>query len=239
MIASFAMHEYKTSLKTGSGTALSIAFASACAVYTFTLYPFFMVAQASARPLFEFCPFLLSFLAPALTMNLIAEERRECRLGLLTSLPIGYSALIVGKFFGAWLLFVTALACTLCIPLSISWIGPLDWGPVVAGYMGMLLAGSAYLSIGLWMSCIASTGLTSWLLAVTICFSLYLIGKASLFLPVDWGEWARSISVEMRLESFTRGVIDSRDVIYFLVISLIGLTSATQALRRERAPSSL
>ena len=69
--------------------------------------------------------------------------------------------------------------------------------------------------------------------------STSLIGKASFFLPITWGEWAQSLSVEMRLERFTRGVIDSRDVIYFLVISLIGLASATQALRRERAPSSL
>ncbi|MCX7809263.1 MAG: ABC-2 transporter permease, partial [Deltaproteobacteria bacterium] len=111
--------------------------------------PFFLAGRASVRQLFILIAYCLTFAGPALTMGLIAEEKRSGTIELLITMPVRESEVIIGKFLAALGLWAVCLVCTLPIPLAVSTLGRLDWGPVWSGYLGALLLGSAVLAVGL------------------------------------------------------------------------------------------
>ena len=204
--------------------------------YLFILHPFFVVGRATIRPFFEFAPFLLTLLAPAITMWLLAEERRTGTLELLLSWPLADWSIVAGKFLGALGLLAVALALTVVYPLSISALGALDWGPVAGGYLGLLLLGAAYLSVGILVSAHTSSQIVAFVAGFLACFSLYIVGKALPVAPdwmVPWLDW---LSFERRFEHVARGIVDTRDLAYFasVVLLALGLTAERLAARRWR-----
>ncbi len=139
-----------------------------------TLFMFFWVATffernlADVRPLFQWMPVLLIFLVAALTMRAWAEERRAGTLELLLTSPTAPTEHVLGKFLGCLALVLIALALTLALPITVSFLGPLDWGPVIGGYAAAIALAAAYVAIGLWVSCRTDNQIVSLILTVLI-----------------------------------------------------------------------
>lgn len=214
-----------------------------------TLFIFFWVATfferdlADVRPLFQWMPILLIFLGAALTMRAWAEERRAGTLELLLTSPTTLTELVLGKFLGCLGLVLIALALTLALPISVAALGPLDWGPVIGGYAAAIALAAAYVAIGLWVSCRTDNQIVSLILTVIVTGALYLIGSDALTSLVGYraGEWLHALSVGSRFASITRGVLDLRDLYYYLSITAAFLLLnrlSLEALRWAGNPSS-
>ncbi len=147
-----------------------------------TLFAFFWVNTffargiADVRPLFEWMPVLMIFLVASLTMRQWSEEQRSGTLELLLTLPVSRVQLVLGKFLAVMALVALALALTLFLPISVSLMGNLDWGPVVGGYLAALLMAAAYAAIGLFISSRTDNQIVALILTVLVCGILYAIG---------------------------------------------------------------
>ena len=197
---------------------------------------FFARNIADVRPLFEWMPILLIFLCSALTMRMWSEERRTGTLEYLLSLPVTLWRFVLGKFLACLALLCLALLITILLPLTVSGLGNLDWGPVVAAYLATLLLGSAYLSIGLFVSARSDNPIVSLIGSVAICSLFYLVGSStvtSLFGNLG-GELLRSLGTGARFDDITRGVIDLRDLVYYLSLVAIFLSLNIYSLEQER-----
>ncbi|AJQ97261.1 Gldg family protein [Gynuella sunshinyii] len=197
---------------------------------------FFARNIADVRPMFEWMPVLLIFLASTLTMRLWSEERRTGTLEYVLTQPVPLWHFVVGKFAGCLLLLLIALIITLPLPITVSVIGDLDWGPVWAGYLATFLLGAAYLSIGLFVSARSDNQIVSLITATAVSGFFYVLGSNTItdFFGNDAGEWLRLLGTGSRFDSITRGVIDLRDLYYYVSIIAVFLTLNTFMLERER-----
>ncbi len=184
---------------------------------------FFARNIADVRPLFEWMPVLLIFLVAALTMRQWSEERRAGTLEILMTMPVSTQSLVLGKFFASLALVAVALLLTLPLPLTVSLLGPLDTGPVIGGYVAALMLAAAYIAIGLFVSARTDNAIVSLIGTTLICSLFYLIGADSLthLLGHRAGEVLQLLGTGSRFSSITRGVIDLRDLYYYL--SLVGV----------------
>ena len=228
-----AWRGFVSRMRGGVGAALSVAYVSVSAVYTFTLYPYFVEGVVTLRPLFEISPLLLALLTPTLTLDLIAEERRSGHLDTWLALPLSYPLLLLGRLSGAWALLTLTILMSAAIPLCLSFYCEVPWGVAISGYLGTLLAGTQLLCIGLWASVWARSPLSSWLTAFVISFGFYLVGLTARFLPTWLGEWSQLLSLEVHFSRLARGVIDSRDLLYFLVMIMFWFMFAVETLRAQ------
>ena len=232
-------------LSTYFGSPMALIFVGAFLVVT--LFAFFWVETffarniADVRPLFRSIPMLTIFLVAALTMRQWSEEQRSGTLEVLLTLPVRRTALVLGKFLAIMALVALALALTLFLPITVEILGPLDWGPVVGGYLAALLMASAYAAIGLFVSSRTDNQIVSLIATVFLGGLFYLVGSQAVTSLVGGtlGEILRAIGTGSRFESIERGVIDLRDLIYYL--SLTGLflllnTVSLDAKRWSRGP---
>ncbi len=196
------------------------AFLAALLFIFFWVDRFFARNIADVRPLFEWMPVLLIFLTSALTMRMWSEERRAGTLEFLMTSPVKPAVLVAGKFAACLALVAIVLALTLPIPITVSILGPLDWGPVFGGYLATLALASAYISIGLFVSSRTDNQIVSLIVTVLICGIFYLVGSNSLtsLFGNDGGEILRLAGSGSRFNSISRGVIDFRDLYYYLSI---------------------
>ena len=184
---------------------------------------FFARNIADVRPMFEWLPILLVFLAAALTMRMWSDERRSGTLEFVATVPASAWQFAAGKFLACWALLAVALALTLPLAITVALIGNLDWGPVFAGYIAALLLGAAYLSIGLYVSAKTDNQIVALILATFSCGAFYLIGSpfiAELF-DNEAGDVLRALGAGSHFESITRGVLDLRDLYYY--VSIVGV----------------
>lgn len=200
-----------------------IAYLFLAAFLGVTLFVFFWVDAffarniADARPMFESLPVLLIFLASALTMRMWSEERRAGTLELVVTVPASSGEFVVGKFLACWSLLVSALALTLPLPVTVSLLGDLDFGPVFAGYLAAALLGAAYIGIGLFVSAKTDNQIVALILATFGCGVFYLLGSPALTELVNnqTADWLRAVGAGSRFESITRGVLDLRDLYFY------------------------
>ena len=199
----------------------------------------FLVGRADLRGFFSPSPFspsmLLVILAPAVTMRLVSEERKAGTLELLTTLPVSDLEVILGKFLAALALLGTALLITLAYPLTVSSLGPLDWGPVLGGYAGMLLFAGAMLSVGLLCSALTDNQIVAFIAGFIVCAALYFVYWLQFFAPQALAPVFEFLSTSSHLENMARGVVDSRDVVYFLSLISGALLLSVRALARQHA----
>jgi ABC-2 type transport system permease protein len=202
----------------------------------FWVETFFSRGLADVRPLFQWMPLLLIVLVAALTMRAWAEERRAGTLELLLTSPTAPTELVLGKFLGAMGLVAIALALTLPLPITVSLLGPLDWGPVIGGYVAALALASAYVAIGLWVSSRTDNQIVSLILTVLIAGAFYLIGASVLtnLFGHRVGEVLRELGAGARFDSITRGVLDLRDLYYYLSLTATFLVLNRLAIERLR-----
>lgn len=187
-------------------------------LFTFTSVElFFSRGIADVRPLFLWLPRLLVFLGAALTMRLWSEEQKLGTLELLLTLPVDKTKLVLGKFLAALALVAIALALTLHVPIAVSMMGDLDWGPVVGGYAAALLVAAAYIAIGLCISAITENQIVALIFTSLSCGLLYLVGSDAVTAAagVRGAEILEALGSGSRFESIRRGVIDLRDLLYY------------------------
>ncbi len=198
----------------------------------------FIDGEASLRRFFQpslFSPaFLLTIMIPALTMRLIAEERKSGTIEMLSTLPIRDWDVVLGKFLGATLLITIALAMTFMYPLTIAGVGPLDWGPVIAGYVGMFLFSASLVAIGLLCSTLTDNQIVAFIIAFLVSALLYFIYFLQPFVPA-FAALFEVLSISYHLEALARGVIDSRNVLYYVTLTAGALFLAERSVARQHA----
>jgi ABC-2 type transport system permease protein len=206
----------------------------------FTGSRFFARNIADVRPLFEWLPLLLILLVSAATMRMWAEERKMGTLELMMTLPLRTADVVLGKFTAAVALVAIGLALTLPLPVMVSWLGPLDWGPVVGGYMGALLLGAAYAAIGLAVSARTDNQVVALMSALALGGALYLVGAEPVVSLVgsQTGALLAALGTGARFESIARGVIDARDLVYYGTVTVAALLVNVMTLERQRIDRS-
>lgn len=194
----------------------------------------FVVNLATLRPLFQTTPFLLLFFAPAITMRLISEEKKIGTLELLVTKPVNEFEIVAGKFLAGWVLLLTAFVPTLSYYITISAVGDLDFGPVIGGYLGLALVGAVYISVGLFGSSLTENQVVAFIVSFLIVFVFFLLDKILIYLPAEIASVVEFLGIDYHFGNIARGVIDSRDLIYYL--SLIGafLLLASVSLQRRK-----
>jgi len=183
---------------------------------------FFIINQADMRGYFSLLPWVFLFFVPAITMRSWAEEKKVKTLELFLTWPVSDVEVVLGKFFACFCFLTTAILLSVTIPITVSILGDPDMGPVLGGYLGAILMGAAYLAIGLWVSSYTENQIIAFILGVVATFVLFMIGNP--FVTMAAPAWMVPVLDYLGLgnhfASVERGVVDSRDVIYYL--SIIG-----------------
>lgn len=209
--------------------------------FTFTVGNFFERGEASLVSFFTWHPWLYLFLVPAVGMRLWSEERRLGTLELLLTLPITTWQAIVGKFLASWLFLTLALALTFPVVITVNWLGDPDNGVIAAGYVGSLLLAGAYLAISCMTSAMTRNQVISFILSVMICLFLILAGYTPVtdlltrFASPLVVQGIAAFSVMTHFEGFQRGVLDTRDVVFFASVIGFALFATGVIIRNQRA----
>ncbi len=188
---------------------------------------FFLVNQATIRPLFFLIPWVFLFFVPAITMRLWAEERKAGTIEVLMTLPIKDWEVVLGKYFASLVFLVLSLVLTFTLPLT-TWLlasqglRP-DIGPILTSYLGAIFLGGAFLAIGLWVSSLTENQIVAFIIAIAVSFVLMIAGERliTMYLPSAMVAVVEYIGLNKHFQSIERGVLDTRDLIYYL--SVIGL----------------
>jgi ABC-2 type transport system permease protein len=207
------------------GYVLIVLFLGFCGFFTWIFgNDVFIVGQASLQSFFSIAFWTLFFFIPAVTMGLLADERRSGTIELLVTKPVSDWQIIIGKFLAAFLLICISLAFTIPYYISVASIGKMDHGVVWMGYLGLLLMSASYISIGLFASSITNNQIVSFLIALFIGIFFHLIFGLVGGSSGGWiGSILRYLSLSTHYESMSRGVLDSKDVFYFLSIIFTAL----------------
>lgn len=215
-----ARREFASYFATPVAVVFLIIFLALQGALTFNLGNFFERNQADLQPFFNFLPWVLLLLVPALTMRLWAEERRQGTIEMLLTLPITQASAVAGKLLAAWAFCALALALTFPFVLTVNYLGRPDNAVIACGYLGAFLVAGCYLAIGGAISASTKNQVVAFVLSVAACF---IATVASTPLVIDFlarstpvlATIARRLSVAERYLSMTRGVISLRDLIYF------------------------
>lgn len=196
----------------------------------------FFIRQASLQVFFAIAYWTLFFFIPALTMRLLAEEKRSGTIEMLLTKPISDWQVVLGKFTSVMLLILIALALTIPYYITVSSLGPIDHGATITGYLGLILMSAAYVSIGLFASGISNNQIVAFLLALFISIFFHIIFDVLSFsLSGSMGSVFSYMSLSTHFDSISRGVIDTKDLIYFLSIVFVGLISTEAMLTKRNA----
>ncbi|MFH0818619.1 MAG: ABC transporter permease subunit [Patescibacteria group bacterium] len=183
---------------------------------------FFLSQQANPRYYFALLPWIFLFITPALTMRLWAEEKKNGTIETLLTFPIRDIEAVLAKFFSSLAFLAIVLVLSISIPITISSLGNMDWGAVLGGYLGALFIGALYLAMGLFISSLTKNQIIAFLITVVCSFILFMLSTPYILQAFPWAASLLSIiGSSSHFSNLARGVIDTRDVFYFLtVISL-------------------
>ena len=191
---------------------------------------FFLSNQAALRAFFLLLPITFSFVVPAITMRLLSEEINIGTYETLLTLPVTFRDVLLGKFLAATAFTSAMLIPTLAYPIFISFLGDIDWGPVIGGYIGAILLGAAFSSIGLFASSLTRNQIIAFIVGLAICFALTLIDKMLFFLPQSLLGIFEYLGADFHFQNISKGIIDTRDILYFFSVSFVGLYGAHLAM---------
>ncbi|HEX3797298.1 MAG TPA: ABC transporter permease [Verrucomicrobiae bacterium] len=211
--------------------------------FTFMLGGFFEQGQATLHSFFMWHPWLYLFLVPAAGMRLWSEERRLGTMELLLTMPITPWQAIIGKFLASWLFLAIALVLTFPVIITVNYLGAPDNGVILTSYIGSFLLAGGYLAISCMTSAMTRNQVVSFIISVVLCFLLILVGYPPVtnFLYQVMGfkqslvETVAAFSVMTHFESLQRGVLDSRDIIFFLSVIIFSLFTTGVIIRSHRA----
>lgn len=190
--------------------------------------------EASLRGLVQNVSVLYLFIVPAISMRLLAEEQRTGTVELLLTNPVQEWEIVAGKFLAAILLVLVMLALTLLFPLFLFIFGNPDRGPIITGYLGIFLQAAAFLAVGLWASSLTQNQIVAAIVSFALLLILWLSDNLGQFLGGTMGQIVSYTSVINHFQSFPQGVIESKDVIYYLTLVVAGIVLSTLSLQARR-----
>lgn len=196
---------------------------------------FFLENRAELRRFFSTLPVLLAFFIPAVTMRLFAEERKSGSLETLMTLPVSSVDVVMGKFWASLAFTSVMIAPTLVYALTASLFGSLDAAPVVCGYLGAVFLAAAFCSVGLFASASTKNQIVAFFIGWALCILLALIDQFLLFLPARLANFLGYLSAGSRFTSVSRGIVDSRDLVYFVSLTAVFLTLTVKTIDSRRA----
>lgn len=204
-------------------------------IFTFSMYQ--PQARAEMRGLLGSMVFLTLMMAPALTMSLLAQERSSGTVELLLTKPVKDREVVLGKYLAALGVYVAILVLTLPYPLVLAKYGDLDWGPVWVGYLGLLLCAGAFLAIGLFASSLTRSQMAAAIICLGAFLFFWLIGWVSYLIGGEgsmWAEISKSISIFEIFSDFEKGLVDSKNVVFFLSVAVFFLFLTTRVMELKR-----
>jgi len=194
---------------------------------------FFLYNQTNLRNFFSLLPIIFSFVVPAVTMKLFSEELNVGSYEILLTMPVTFLDVVVGKFLSAVAFIAVMIAPTLSYPITVSFLGELDWGPVAGGYLGAVLLGASFSAIGLFASSLTRNQIIAFIIGMAICFSLVLVDKMLFFLPQTLLGILSYLGADAHFQNISKGIIDSRDALYFLSVCFVGLYGAHLVMQEK------
>ena len=195
---------------------------------------FFLYNQAELRNFFSQLPIIFAFIVPAVTMRLFSEELNSGSFELLSTLPVTDSGIVMGKFLAALTFIAMMLLPTIAYAFSAALLGDLDWGPVFGGYFGALLLAGAYAGIGLLASSLTKNQIVAFIVGMAICFMLTIFDRMLFFVPESVLSVFAYLGSTTHFQNISRGIIDTRDLLYFLSIMFLALYATTFVLKEKR-----
>ena len=178
----------------------------------------FLFNIASMRLFFELTPMVFLFIIPAITMRLLAEETKSGTIELLSTKPLSDTDIVLGKFLSAWALIGLALVPSLLYYITIASLGSIDNGPVIGGYLGLMLMAGVYVAVGMFASSITDNQIIAFIAGFLFVFFFYILDKILVYVPGFLTGIVEFLGVDFHFSSIARGVIDSRDIVYFLSV---------------------
>lgn len=235
-VLTVASRELKSSFNSPVAYIVAAAYLVFTSVWLFFLNQFFSRNEASLRIYFSIVPVVFIFLVPALTMRSWAEERRTGTLEVLLTLPFREGELVFGKFLGCFALLALVVALSLPLPLTLAPLGAFDWGQVAGEYLGVLFIGAAGIAAGLFVSALSTNQVTAFILTGVVLLAFTLVNQVNqlVTLPPWLAGAVNWVSFGHHYDSFRRGVLDSRDIVFFLLATVSFLGLNVQVLVRRK-----
>jgi ABC-2 type transport system permease protein len=218
-----------------------VIFLALAGALTFYVGGFFERGQADLEAFFLFHPWLYLFLVPALAMRLWAEERKSGTMEFLMTLPLTAGQAVVGKFLAAWCFAGIALALTFPIWLTVDWLGKPDHGVIAVAYLGSWLMAGGYLAIGSTLSALTRNQVIAFVLAASASFLFLMAGVEvvqaflSSFLPLELASAVAGLSFQTHFQALSQGVIELKDVLFFLSLIVVALIVNTLIVELKKA----
>ncbi len=240
-LAAIFRREFASYFSTPLALVFIVIFLLLAQSFTFYFGNFFGIGQADLQPFFRFHPWLYLLFVPAISMRLWAEERKTGTMELLLTQPVGLWQAVLAKFLAAWAFLVIALALTFPIWLTVNWLGSPDNGVIFASYLGSALVAGALLAVGSCLSAATRSQVVAFILTVVVCLVLLLAGFPLALDPIRGiapqfvVDAISGLSVLTHYQAVTRGVLDLRDVAYFLLFILAWLAATTLVIDFKKA----
>lgn len=233
--------EFASYFATPLAAVFIVIFLLLASAFTFFLGGFFESGQADLQAFFRFHPWLYLLLVPAVAMGLWAEERKSGTLELLLTQPVTLWQAVFGKFLAAWAFVGLALALTFPIWLTVNWLGSPDNGVILASYLGSLMMAGGFLAMGSCLSAATRSSVVAFILTVLVCLLFLLAGfplaldPVRALLPQYVADAVSGLSVLTHFHAITRGVLDLRDLLFFVFTMLAWLAATVLVIRIRKA----
>jgi ABC-2 type transport system permease protein len=178
---------------------------------------------ASLRPMFDMVPFVFLFFIPAITMRSFSEEKKQGTIELLLTKPVKEYELVIGKFLAALMLTIITLIPTLLYFFAVMNLGDLEMGAVIGGYLGLILMAAVYIGIGLFASSLTENQVVAFIISFVIVFTLFMMGKILVQISPGLVSAVEFLSTDYHFANISRGVIDTRNLIYYCSMTFLGI----------------
>ena len=195
---------------------------------------FFLYDQAELRDFFGLLPVVFAFIVPAVTMRLFSEEYSVGSYEILITMPVTYVDVVLGKFLAATAFVAVMMLPTLSYAVSIAFLGDLDWGPVAGGYLGAILLGASFSAVGLFASALTRNQIVAFIIGMIICFAFTIVDKILFFLPESMLGFFQYVGADYHFQNIAKGVVDSRDLLYFLSFIFVALYATNLAIQEKK-----
>ena len=192
------------------------------------------VTDSVLRPLFSNISVILLLLMPLVTMRLFAEERRSGTIELLLTYPVRDGAVLAGKYLAGLALYAIMLAFTLVYPAIVAYFARVEWGPLLTGYLGLLLIGATFLAIGIFASSLTENQIVASITTFGALLIFWVIGWSADYLGGTGGRLLTHLSLIEHFDSFAKGVLDTRDVLYYVDFTVVALFLTLRSLEARR-----
>jgi ABC-2 type transport system permease protein len=192
------------------------------------------VTDSVLRPLFSNMSVILLLLMPLITMRLFAEERRSGTIELLLTYPVRDGAVLIAKYLAALTLYALMLALTLLYPGIVLYFTRVEWGPLLTGYLGLLLMGATFLAVGIFASSLTENQIVASITTFGVLLFLWVVGWSAEYVGGAWGRVLSHLSLLDHFDTFARGVLDTKDVIYYVNVTIVALFLTLRSLEARR-----